>query len=80
MVKIGYKTKSKTKRGRSQDRNRISLTSRHEVYYLRRKCTEFIKIIDGELEKEMSTQTLKRICRAFLLYSKNKSKPYRREK
>jgi len=42
---MGYKEKSKTKRGRKQDRKLISLTTIHERKYLRAKTVKLLELI-----------------------------------
>lgn len=47
---MGYKKISKTKKGRSQDRKRISLTTKHERDYLKKiaKCKGLLKFLEKE--------------------------------
>ena len=45
---MGYKKKSLTKRGRIQDRKRISLTSKHELDYMKRIAKEQLERLTGQ--------------------------------
>lgn len=67
---MGYKKESKTKRGRSQDRRMVAVTSPHELYYCRKIAKKLIE--DNKGVKEFS-QVI-RICTAFLKISLKKCK------
>ena len=73
---MGYKKKSKTKKGRSQDRKLIALTSPHERYYMKqiaKEQLEILKKIDGrtvlglvDMKNKCSKAKLIRICKGIL--------------
>lgn len=47
---MGYKKKSETKRGRSQDRKLVALTSKHERQYLIKKAKQLIKLCEEDIK------------------------------
>lgn len=81
---MGYKKISKTKKGRSQDRKRISLTTKHERDYLKKIAKENIEFMETMLknakQEGCSDRSTTRFCKKILRISKGLLKFLEKEK
>lgn len=62
---------SKTKRGRSQDRKRVSM-QKHEIRYSRKLCKKYLKSFKEKKKITLNKSQVARICKHFIKISKKK--------